>query len=295
MDYLFYEAFESEAWEMASTVIIIFGLFFVAISSYAHFYSIAFVTCDVVLPDPVRKLNREEFIYYGFSLFVLLPTGVSVLIFNPDNSLKTCDWLLRAALFYLFIGNFLLYRLLITKSLIYDPMQQMRTLYQLTWWIIHLLYLPLSLYGVASGFIFQREKREIGGTEHCVEMHTIVTPSVFSFCDLVISVSAILILAAPSLKPGCPSDTKIVVFRNTFAMTVATISTFLLLLYSITASSREGEHYYIVKHFFRLGALDSFINFSCVTLSWPLSFYLKIMSETRYALVSRVSQRHISI
>mmetsp|Transcript_9351 Transcript_9351/g.12864 ORF Transcript_9351/g.12864 Transcript_9351/m.12864 type:complete len:214 (+) Transcript_9351:37-678(+) len=159
MDYLFYEAFESEAWEMASTVIIIFGLFFVAISSYAHFYSIAFVTCDVVLPDPVRKLNREEFIYYGFSLFVLLPTGVSVLIFNPDNSLKTCDWLLRAALFYLFIGNFLLYRLLITKSLIYDPMQQMRTLYQLTWWIIHLLYLPLSLYGVASGFIFQREKK----------------------------------------------------------------------------------------------------------------------------------------
>mmetsp|Transcript_10096 Transcript_10096/g.15121 ORF Transcript_10096/g.15121 Transcript_10096/m.15121 type:complete len:385 (+) Transcript_10096:1-1155(+) len=187
--------------------------------------------------------------------------------------------LFRAGMVYAYLCNFFLYRLLITKSILYDPMSRMQKLTRITWWVIHGLYLPILLYGIAATWIWSREFIVVEGNLHCVENITTVTPSAFLAIDLIISLCCLCILASPPFLAPSDKRIRIVVFRNAITMLGALCSTFFLLLYAIIGSKDKKERFFVMRIFLKLGALDAIINVTCVTLSWPIKFYSTVMYE----------------
>jgi len=281
--YILYEEFNSPEFWVSTTVLIIITIPEVVFFCITHYYAIIFNERHNLM-ESVRAVNFETMLYFGFNLVAGIPVGVSIIMYDPDSSLRLCNILYAFGVAYIYLSNFFLYRLLIAKSTLYDPMSQMSRLSRVTWWVIHIFYLPLLLYVISSTVIWSREFVDVNGkASHCVETHSKTAPSLFAAIDLTISLACILILAAPAILSPATKEIREVVIRNCTVMFIAASSTLLLLIYAVTASngqkSREGFDFFIVKTIVRLGALDVGINLTMICLSWPLSFYWTIVAK----------------
>mmetsp|Transcript_2938 Transcript_2938/g.5599 ORF Transcript_2938/g.5599 Transcript_2938/m.5599 type:complete len:398 (+) Transcript_2938:105-1298(+) len=284
MGYIFYSSFISNEFGIAATALTLIYAVLSGLLLYAHAYAILNNRTRVM--ESVKKVNFEVMLYYGFNFFAGLPAGIAILVYDSDidNSLMTCNVVYILAAATIFLSNFLLYRLLISKSTLYDPMSQMSRLSRVTWIFINYIYLPLLFYGIAATLIWSRAFHEVHGNRHCVEEHTVITVSLLTFVDFAISIMCITILAAPTILSPTTKEVWIVVVRNCSTMSVAVLSTLLFFIYIILGSNGDKtdsqKDYFIVRIGLRLGSLDLFTNFLMVSLSWPLSFYHKILYDS---------------
>lgn len=176
-------------------------------------------------------------------------------------------------------------------------MSQMKRLTAVTWWIIHLFYVPVSVYGVAAVFVFRREFVEIDGKRHCAEGHRIYTIAFLGSLDFAINSACIVILAGPTILSPITEDVKAVVVRNCVTMGLAGLSTALMYTYAAISSNGErletGSHFYLIVIMMKLAALDVAVNMLMVSISWPWSFYKKVLDKSSQSFI-RIFTPHAS-
>jgi len=236
--------------------------------------------------EAVRKLNMETLIYYIFHVVWGTPIGIILLTVDPDKSLETCNWIYRGAHAFILLSNFVLYRLLLMKATLYDPMLRMQRLAKMTWIAIHAIYLPLLLYGIFSAWYWSRKILLVEGNDTCVEWHTTFAISFFISVDALISCCCVVILAGPTYLAQSSEEIKHVVIRNSIAGLCAAVSTFLMNLYFLNASQNvdrpddgPGNRFIVVSIAMRLGSFNALANLTSVCLSWPLGFYRKVLQD----------------
>mmetsp|Transcript_20587 Transcript_20587/g.50499 ORF Transcript_20587/g.50499 Transcript_20587/m.50499 type:complete len:351 (+) Transcript_20587:278-1330(+) len=287
--YLLVEEFTSEVFEVVTTVFLSLVLVESFVFGFAHYYAILFNKMQIM--ESVRKVNMETMLYFGFNVIAGVPVGIAIIVVNPDSNKRTCNMLFSCSAFFIYFSNALLYRLLISRSTLYDPMSQLRRLSTATWWIIHLFYIPVLLYGTAATFIWSRVFIDVDGNQRCVERHSKATIIFLAVVDFAINICCIIVLAAPTIVSPATKEIKEVVRRVCSTMTIAMISTLLFYIYAALGSNGRqvdnGPDFYIVRIMLRLGAIDYGINFTMMVLSWPVNFYKAVYYESGKAVLSR--------
>ncbi|GAB5360933.1 hypothetical protein AAMO2058_000670600 [Amorphochlora amoebiformis] len=271
--YRYYNEFTSESFDNFAYTILVCTLCILGVGTYAHIYAIFFTKERQNLLESVKKMNRDTLMYFSFNVLVTGSVGIAYVFLDPDTSLLVCNWMYRAGLVVVYVGNFLLYRLLLSKSTLYDPMFRMRRLTTFTWYLVNVVYLPVILYGLAATVIWSRYINILN------MYHTKITPAVFLAFDTVISMNCMVILAAPPFLAPSDKNIRLVVARNCTSMLVAVGSTFLLLLYALSASGNSREPFFLVTVILKLGSIDATVNFTAVLFSWPLGFYWKVFAD----------------
>ncbi|GAB5360932.1 hypothetical protein AAMO2058_000670500 [Amorphochlora amoebiformis] len=277
--YRYYDEFTSEEFDNFSYVFLVGALCLLAVATYAHVYAIFFTKERQNLLESVRKMNLDTLVYFLFNFVFAGAEGVAIIFLDADSSLQVCNAVYTIGVFVIYIGNFLLYRLLLSKSSLYDPMFRMRRLTTFTWYLVNVIYFPATVYGILATVIWDREFRIVEGRNHCVEYTTGITPYFFLGFDTIISICCMVILAAPPFLAPSDKNIRIVVARNCIAILIATSSTFLFFLYANTASGNTERRFFLISILIKVGSLDAVINFTCVLFSWPLQFYWRILTD----------------
>ncbi|GAB5364653.1 hypothetical protein AAMO2058_000988200 [Amorphochlora amoebiformis] len=232
-----------------------------------------------------RDRNRYKYqkrLQYATSTFFLWNAVVGsviiccYLLIDIDKSLEDCSWVYNASTVYNMMNNYILYLFLIAKSRLYDPMNQMKTLYHITFWMMNIGFIPI--FGtVIYNFFTHRESEVIDGQEHCVEEIEYYFVLWILILDSIVSLLTMLVVAGPTLFSKLSKDVKANVIRTIALGSVAMISTFIYFLMIFIHAKQRGK--IILKPAMELGSLDITLNFLCVIACWPYRFYEKTIKK----------------
>ncbi|GAB5367043.1 hypothetical protein AAMO2058_001196300 [Amorphochlora amoebiformis] len=285
MGYLLYSEMKSDAGQGVMTGVVIFSIVTLVCVCPLQIIDFSSSRTRKKCRKHMARFNLMKYtlLFYSWHMFAGVITGITFLILKDDidKSQRTCDAIFSAGGALYAISKWVLYALLIAKSLIYDSMNQMRLLYNFTWWIVHGVYSGIVVYIVIAQLMWRRRFTEIEGDRVCIENISVYTQIIIMLLDLAISALCIVILAGPTLLGGNVSKKiKSVAKRNISAGVVASITTaanMLFLIFSTrSGGTAHGGTYIIVKFAMQVSTIDILINFICMTLCWPLRFYIKI-------------------
>eukprot|EP00470_Lotharella_oceanica_P015874 CAMPEP_0170184016 /NCGR_PEP_ID=MMETSP0040_2-20121228/32516_1 /TAXON_ID=641309 /ORGANISM="Lotharella oceanica, Strain CCMP622" /LENGTH=201 /DNA_ID=CAMNT_0010429937 /DNA_START=17 /DNA_END=620 /DNA_ORIENTATION=- len=198
--------------------------------------------------------------------------------------------------FYL-IFNFLCYRVLLSKAKVYDGMRQYERYHQITYYLLHVLYVLVALFGLYSTFFlgeFQIQMLDGGvdvvkktveynenllrpsGHPVCVwegkfgTILTVIGAGILAAVDFVISIACLYLLALPI--GGCIGietgqvDRKTGAHRNTAWALAAILST---VAFFIFLAVMEERGTYFVGLELDVGVWDILINIVSINMTWP--------------------------
>ncbi|GAB5362699.1 hypothetical protein AAMO2058_000820300 [Amorphochlora amoebiformis] len=265
------------------------GLILVPLS-YSHVYVFKLRSLNredsLEMAENVRASRRDFFAYFFYMMVLgLVVPPIVAVFYDPDGSYMNCNASYLIAHPVMFLNLFLFYRLIISKSRLYDPLDQATRTTKATYYILHFLWCPFVIYAYVRLALTKRDIVEVEGKQRCIEYISGLSHTVFMLCDLLISILCAAILFRPITNSSATRPTKRTAMRNVVTMALASISTLLFILYLLTASERDGSFrsdksgYMVIDITIRVGYLVLVFTFLMAAFSWPLKFYGKVAWE----------------
>jgi len=184
--------------------------------------------------------------------------------------------------FYL-IFNFLCYRVLLSKAKVYDGMRQYERYHQITYYLLHVLYVLVALFGLYSTFFLgEFQIQMLDGHPVCVwegkfgTILTVIGAGILAAVDFVISIACLYLLALPI--GGCIGietgqvDRKTGAHRNTAWALAAILST---VAFFIFLAVMEERGTYFVGLELDVGVWDILINIVSINMTWPVMITIR--------------------
>ncbi|GAB5364674.1 hypothetical protein AAMO2058_000990000 [Amorphochlora amoebiformis] len=302
MGFLFQDEFDALEWQAFIFVVVVLGVVLFFTFGVLHTLNFAFGEQarrrNSIVSTRSKLYRTLHNTILGFFMWHMFPGSIlfsCYLHFDVDESLTNCSWIYPCSITFYVFSNFLVYSVMISKSQLYDPMSQMKRLYTVTWWIIHGMYLPISILIIIYVALTKRQHKMVEGKQRCIEGAVFGIQVAMVIFDSLVSILCIIILAGPTIVGGTVSlRVRKNVYRGVLLTSIAAITTFLNLIYSIfhsgTHSTAGGvqEEDFIVQMILQTTAIDIVINFTCITLCWPVAFYIQA-AKSPFKVTKRLS------
>jgi len=232
----------------------------------------------------LRKLERDVFLFNLVSAILVWPKAILYNALKVDENASHCQAMYMVAFAVYAIFKLQSYRLLISKSQVYDAMRQYKRLYTFVWYFTHLAYLVMAIC-----FFFV-----IILSEYTIEHNP--TPSTSSLCvltpptpyvqaalfvilagfDTWICTGSLALLWLPVRGANVQHAIKVAVARNFIGGGIAILSTLAFGLFSM-ALDVTGSYYPSV--IVMAGMYDELINTVALNLTYPIIYYIHALGK----------------
>jgi len=285
----------SDEWESISTAIMAIATITFWVATYFHFISIRNIKAD---REHVVNLNRDVLLYFTWGSLMTPVLLVLYAASNAEASAPECDLIYRVGVPYLGVTNFLLYRLLFSKSQLFisqgltsenQSHSRMKRTKKVTWALIHAVYIPLIIFRIIEPFFWNRKLETIEDRTVCVAEGAAITRAIFLLVETVISILCLALMLGPlcatkkrnQRKHNGNQDIRWVSFRNTVTTFLIVVSTVAFNVYLLLSPGRSmSQKPIVVSILLRLSAADVAINVAAMAASWPLKFYARAIELT---------------
>ncbi|GAB5370667.1 hypothetical protein AAMO2058_001512700 [Amorphochlora amoebiformis] len=228
-------------------------------------------------PSAFRETVRNILIFNAFSF---LNSYVSLAYaFAPiESNTNVCRGFdVYSDLIYL-TYNFLIYRTLLSKSKLFDSMEEFTQTHGVIWWIVHILSIISIVLGPLNTYRYTYKIIKSSGEDACIYEgeggpQTAAPFFFLALIDLFVNACCVLLLFIP-LKKATHAKSKEGAIRNVIFSLIGLTSTLGLLLFLGIFEYYSNSPRYVNFKFY-VGIWDVLINLVSINLCWPPEFYRK--------------------
>jgi len=280
--YWLYESFNSDSFGHATVAILAVDLFIVFAATYTHVWNA--LTSDNLFIN-VEKLNRDVLLFFFALALFGTPVFVLIALNDPDSGFCREIWSLSSTCWW--VTNYLLYRLLLALSKLYDPLKKYNNLTVILDRVINFVYLPCCLVTILIYSFDQTSRKTVEGNPNVCIVVTpgLIVPPVVTL-DTFVRITCCIIMVGPQLFTKVTQEDGRIFkasLKQLISIAMMIVSQFLYIIYFYIAADKSilTEIPSVVKITVRLGVWNNFITVIAVCLCWPLQFYYQ-MIQTQY-------------
>lgn len=236
----------------------------------------------------VIAITNDIILYNWMSLLFGVPIILAAGSVDQNGDSLRCKAIFGLTVIVHNSSNFLLYRVLISKSQLVDAMGQHKSLANKLWWFNHCFFLPFV---VLVYFLGDRQLRRAAGRDkQCTDDPPTAILIIFFFIDTVYSALCLALFVMPMRAISDESSEALnkrrIIRRNAVIAFIAIVSTAMHFVFAISMAGTV--HTLLGEVFCTTIAFDVFVNMCCVNLMWDFTYYNNALGGALSKILSSV-------